>query len=80
MVNVSHNNYNRASRLEILCLVLIVNDKSFLDGNNNFLFDLCAQFISNDSRRVKIDYLVDACHNAKSHQLFDNNARSDFKS
>ena len=72
MVNVTHNNDNRTSWLQILCLVLIINDKSFLDGNDNFLFNLCAQLVCNDSGCIKVNDLVDTSHYAESHELFDN--------
>ena len=80
VVNVTHNNYNRASWLEVLCLVLFVNDKPFLDSNNDFLFHLCAQLVGNDSSRIKIDHLIYSCHYPKAHKLFDNHACGDFKS
>ena len=80
VVNVTHNNDNRASRLEILLFVRIVNNKSLLDSNDNFLLDLCAQLISHDSRRIEVNDLVYACHYAQTHKLFDNYRSSDFKS
>ena len=63
VVNVTHNNYNRASLYEILLLVLLVLDKALLNCNYNFLFDLSAKLISNKCRRIKVDHLVDRCHN-----------------
>ncbi len=44
VVNVSHNNDHRAAFLQIFFLVRFVLNQAFLDGNNDFFFNLCAQF------------------------------------
>ena len=71
MVNVTHDNDNRASRLQIFFLVLALIKQLFFDGNVYFLLNLCAHFLCNDCRRVKVDGLRNICHNAQLEQLFD---------
>ena len=47
VVNVSHYNYNRAAWFEVCIVVVSIVDKTLLNGNDNFLFYLCAEFLSN---------------------------------
>ena len=70
VVNVTHDNNNRAAFLGILCGILLIN-QTFFNGNDHFFFYLCAQFLGNKGSGIKVDFLVDGCHNAQHHQLFD---------
>ena len=72
VVNVTHNNDNRISRKKIFGGVLTVVDDSFLDGDFNFLFDLCAKLGGNDFGGIIVDCLIDRSHDAERKQLFDN--------
>ena len=79
MVNVTHYYYDRASGLEIF-LIFAVIDKAFLYCNDNFLFDLCTEFLSNKRGCIKIDFLIYSSHHSETHKLFDNFGSSLFKS
>ena len=79
MVNVSHNDNYRASRLQILSLILFVNDKSFLDGYNHLVLNLCANLFGYKRGGVKVDGLVLVSHNSQAHQLFDNVGNGGFQ-
>ena len=45
MVNVAHNN-NYGSTLNALALIVAVVDKTLFNGNDDFLFNLCAQLVT----------------------------------
>ena len=70
MVNVTHNN-NYGSTLNALALIVAVVDKTLFNGNNNFLFNLCAQLFSNERSCIKVDDLVDGAHLAQTHELLN---------
>ena len=57
VVNVTHYNNDRAafgSRFAII--VISVVNETLLNGNDNFLFNLCAEFLSNERSCVKVDH------------------------
>ena len=76
VVNVSHDNNNRIALNKVFLLVLAVVNNSVFNRNNNLLFNLCAKLGCNNFRCIKINDLVDGCHDAEREQLFDNLGRS----
>ena len=72
MVNVTHNYNNGASFLKKAVVVLGCVDDSVLNCNYNLFFNLCTKLCCNDFSSIKVDSLVDACHNAVHKQLLDN--------
>ena len=72
VVNVTHDNNDRITRLELLFLVLVLVEQLLLDGNMNFLFDLAAHFLGNDGCGIVIDDLRDRSHNAQLDEALDN--------
>ena len=79
MVNVTHNN-NYGSTLNALALVITVVDKTLFNGNDDFLFNLCAKLFCNKCGGIKVNDLIDRSHYAKTHELFDDLGSCYFKS
>jgi len=71
VVNVAHYYNNGASFNKVFILIVKILNKSFLNGDNYFLLDLCTKFFGNKRGSVKIHRLVYSCHNAKSHEFFN---------
>ncbi len=57
VVNVTHDNDNRASRLQIFFLVLALVEQLLLNADKDFLLYLRAHLLSNQRRSVKVDGL-----------------------
>lgn len=55
VVNVTHYNNDRAARFKVCIIVISVVNETLLNGNDNFLFNLCAEFLSNERSCVKVD-------------------------
>ena len=64
VVNVTHYNDNRVAGLQALGVVGGILEQTFLDCHNNFLFYLCAEFLSNEGSSVEVDGFVQVSHNA----------------
>ncbi len=71
VVNVTHNDYNRAAGLEICIVIVGIVDKTLLNGNDNFLLYLCAHFLSYERSCIEVDLLIDGSHYTQLHQLLD---------
>ncbi len=71
VVNVTHNNNDRASLNELILGVSLVLDKSFLDSNVNFLLNLCAELLSHECRSIEVYDLINRCHNSETHKFLD---------
>ena len=70
MVNVTHNNDDRRSCLEVLRIILIIEKDIFLCLLfKKFCVD--SEAVSNKACRIEIEFLVDGSHNAKLHQSHD---------
>jgi len=54
VVNVTHNNDNRASFLEIVRNVFLVVNELLFNGNNDFFFDDSVVFHSSEGSGVKV--------------------------
>ena len=71
VVNVTHYNNDRITRLKALGIVGSILEQTLLDGNDNFLLDLCAEFLGNEGSGIEVDCLVEVSHNAEVEQLLD---------
>ncbi len=71
VVDVSHDNDNRASRLQVLFPVHVVNYEPLLNCHNDLTLNLCAQLLGDQGGSIKINCLILVCHNAECHELFD---------
>ena len=80
MVNVTHNDNDRASFLQALLWIFVSFDKSFFYCNVYFLFNLCAKLFCNKCGGIKVNDLIDRSHYAKTHELFDDLGSCYFKS
>ena len=72
MVNVTHNDNDRIAGLKLLCLILVLVEQLLLDGDVNFLLDLAAHFLRNDSGGIEVDDLGDGRHDAELDETLDN--------
>ena len=74
MVDVTHYNDNGRSFDKFFGLVgfLCFRKELIFNGNDNFLFDFYLEFIGDKVSSVEVDCLVNRCHNAHRHELFDN--------
>ena len=72
VVNMSHNNDNRASGDKLVLFVISVVDKTLLDCNNNLFFYLCAELFRYKTCGIKVNGCVNSRHNSESHKLLDN--------
>ena len=75
MVDVSHDNDDRASRLEVFFLVLALIKQLLLDGDKDFLLDLRAHLLGNQCRGIKVDGLRDVRHDTQLEQFLDDVCR-----
>ena len=71
VVNVTHDNDNRASRLQVFFLVLALVKQLFLDGDKDFLLNLCTHFLCYNGSGIKVNGLGDICHNTQLEQFLD---------
>ena len=71
VVNVTHYNYDRITRLQALRIVGSILEQTLLNGHNDFLFYLGAEFLSNQGSGIEVDGLVKVSHNAQVEQLLD---------
>ena len=71
MVDMTHDNDNRASRLEVLFLVLTLVKQLFFDGDEDFLLNLRAHLFCDDGSGVEVDGLGNVRHNTQLEQLLD---------
>ena len=71
VVDVAHDDDDRAAGLQVLFLVGLVVDQLFLDGDDDFLFDLRAHLHCDEGGGVKVDQLVLGGHDPHHHQLLD---------
>ena len=72
VVDVSHNNNNRWALYLLLVLVLAVIKEAVLDGDDNLLLNLRADFHGNQGSGVVVDDVRNRLHLAQHHQAFDN--------
>ena len=76
VVDVSHDDNNRCSGLEIFFRILdrfVLDDvEPFLDGNMNLFLYFCTKLLSDKCCCIEIDDLRDGCHNSESHEFLDN--------
>ena len=76
VVNVSHNNYDRASRLKVLFrLCFFFGKQLFFYGNNDFFLCCDSKFVRKQIRGIKVNNLICAhLIHTKSHsqKLFNN--------
>ena len=72
MVNVTHNDNNGISRLEVCIVVLCSVDNSVFDCDNNLFLYLCAELCCNDFCCIKVEHIVDCSHLTEEEELLDN--------
>ena len=75
VVDMAHDDDNRASRLEVFFLVLALVKQLFLDGDKDFLLDLCAHLLCDDGSGIEVDGLGNVRHDAQLEQLLDDVCR-----
>ena len=80
MVNVTHYNNDRASRLQVLGVVLGVVHNLLLYGDNYLLLDFRAHFAYHYLGGIIIDNLINSRHHSKLHEHLYNLRRGLFKS
>ena len=68
VVNVTHDNHNGTASDQLVLRVHMIVDQALFDGNNDLALDLTAQLRSDEFRRVEVDGLIDARHNAVFNQ------------
>ena len=75
VVDVAHDDDDRAARDELVLGVLMVVDEALLDGHNDLALDLAAHLRGDEFRRVEVDGLVDRGHDAVLEQGLDDLGR-----
>ena len=68
MVNMAHDDHNRASGDQIFRCVFMIVDQTLFNGDNDLLFHLAAQFFGCQRSGIIVDGLVDRGHDAQVHQ------------
>ena len=71
VVNVTHYANNGASCFEVFFRIFNLVKELIFDCNNNFFCNDSAHFFCNEKSRIVIDNLVNRCHNAHHHKLFN---------
>ncbi len=79
VVNVSHNYDYGAARLEVCIVVIAVVDEALLNGNDNFLLNLCTELLCYERSCIEVYLLIDRSHNAETHELLYYLCSSNFK-
>ena len=72
VVNVTHNTNNGGALLELLVGVNCVIKQTLLNADNYLGGSFNAELICYECGSIKVDDLVDGCHHAHEHQLFNN--------
>ena len=72
VVDMTHNDNDWISRLEIFFLILAVVNDSVFDRDDDFFLNLCAELCGDYFGCVIIYDLVDRRHNAVGKELLDN--------
>ena len=72
VVNVSHNYYYGAARLEVRIVVVGVVDEALLNGDDDLFLYLCAELLSYERCGIEVYLLIYRSHYAESHELLDN--------
>ena len=71
VVYMAHNHNDRGTGDEIFRLILTVVDQALFHRDNNFLFDLAAEFHRHESCGVIINHIGDRGKRAHLHEIFD---------
>ncbi len=71
VVNVTHNNNNRATLFSIFGIIIFFNQALF-NGDDYFVLYLCTKFLCHQARCIKVNFFIDCCHYPKKHQSLDN--------
>ena len=71
VVNVAHDHHNGGTGNQIGIVVFTVVDNPLFDGDDHFFFHLGVEFHGHQAGGIKVDHIVDSCHSAHHHQLFD---------
>ena len=79
VVDVAHNDDDRASLDEILARVLLIVDELLLDGDDDLFLNLRVIFHCDEGGGVKVDDFVLGSHDPHEHQLFDDVGNGDLQ-
>ncbi len=71
VVDVAHDDDDRAAGLEVLVSVLGLVEESVLDSHDNFVLDLCTDLHCDESGGIVVDDLRSGGKDAHSHQALD---------
>ena len=75
VVDVAHDDDDRAARDELVRGVLMIVNEALLNGHNDLALDLAAHLRGDEFRRVEVDGLVDRGHDAVLEQGLDDLGR-----
>ena len=71
VVDMAHHHNHRRSGLQVLFVIGAVVDEFFLDGDDDFVLHLGAEFLGHKAGSVKVHALGHIGHDAQLHQLLD---------
>ena len=71
MVDVTHDNHDRAAGLQLLGGVGVIVDQTLLDGHSGLVLDLAAHLHGDQCGGIVVDDLTDGGHDAQLDQLLD---------